>query len=118
MQTTFPRLMQDHARQRPQAAALREKVYGIWQTTTWAELEQLVRDLACGLAAAGLKRGEHLVVIGENRPRLYAAMLAAQALGAVPVPLYQDAVAAEYVFPISNAEVRFAIVEDQEQVDK
>ena len=118
MQTTFPRLMLDHAKQRPQAAALREKVYGIWQTTTWADLAQMVRHMACGLAEAGLQRGEHLVVVGENRPRLYAAMLAAQSLGAVPVPLYQDAVAAEYQFPINNAEVRFVVVEDQEQVDK
>ena len=77
-----------------------------------------MRRLACGLADAGLQRGEHVVVIGENRPRLYAAMLAAQALGAVPVPLYQDAATTEFVFPIQNAEVRFAIVEDQEQVDK
>jgi long-chain acyl-CoA synthetase len=91
VQTTFPRLMLDHAKQRPDAPALREKVYGIWQTTTWAELAQLVRSLACGLAAAGVQRDDHLVVVGENRPRLYAAMLAAQSLGAVPVPLYQDA---------------------------
>ena len=116
--TTFPRLMQDHAKQRPQAAALREKVYGIWQTTTWAQLALLVRHLACGLHAAGLKRHDHVVIVGENRPRLYAAMLAVQSLGAVPVPLYQDAAAAEYTFPINNAEVAFAIVEDQEQVDK
>jgi long-chain acyl-CoA synthetase len=115
---TFPRLMLEHAKARPQAAALREKVYGIWQTTTWADLERLVRRLAGGLAAAGLTRGEHLVIVGDNRPRLYAAMLAAQSLGAIPVPLYQDAAAAEYVFPINNAEVRFAIVEDQEQIDK
>ena len=118
MPTTFPRLLLDHAAQRPQAAALREKVYGIWQTTPWAELALLVRRMACGLAHAGLKRGDHIVVVGENRPRLYAAMLAAQSLGAVPVPLYQDAVSAEYRFPIENAEVGFAIVEDQEQVDK
>jgi len=111
-------MMWAHAQQRPDAPALREKSFGIWQTTTWSQLGALVRHLACGLAEAGLKRGEHLVVIGENRPRLYAAMLAAQSLGAVPVPLYQDAVAAEFVFPINNAEVRFAIVEDQEQVDK
>ncbi len=97
---------------------MREKVYGIWQTTPWADLSLLVRQLACGLAAAGMRRGDHLVVVGENRPRLYAAMLAAQALGAVPVPLYQDAAATEYLFPITNADVRFAIVEDQEQVDK
>ncbi|MEO5698604.1 MAG: AMP-binding protein, partial [Burkholderiaceae bacterium] len=112
------RLMLDHASQRPQAPALREKVYGIWQTTTWGELSTLVRQLASGLAAAGLGRGDHLVVVGENRPRLYAAMLAAQSLGAVPVPLYQDAAVTEYAFPINNAEISFAIVEDQEQVDK
>ncbi len=118
MPTTFTRLMLEHAAQRPDAAALREKDYGIWQTLTWRALATLVRELACGLADAGLQRGQHLVVIGENRPRLYAAMLAAQSLGAVPVPLYQDAASAEYVFPITNAEIAFAIVEDQEQVDK
>jgi long-chain acyl-CoA synthetase len=115
---TFPRLLLAHAAQRPQAPALREKQLGIWQTLSWAELAVLVRELAHGLAAAGLQRGQHLVVVGENRPRLYASMLAAQALGAIPVPLYQDAVAAEFVFPLNNAEVAFAVVEDQEQVDK
>ncbi len=118
VQTTFPRLLLEHAKTRPNAAALREKEYGIWQPLTWAALALLVRRMACGLAEAGLQRGEHVVVIGENRPRLYAAMLAAQSLGAIPVPLYQDAAATEYQFPINNAEVRFAIVEDQEQVDK
>ncbi len=116
--STFPRLMLDHARQRPGAAALREKEYGIWQALGWAQLAELVRAIAMGLAQAGLRRGQHLVVVGENRPRLYASMLAAQSLGAIPVPLYQDAAAAEWVFPIGNAEVAFAIVEDQEQVDK
>jgi long-chain acyl-CoA synthetase len=115
---TFPQTMLAHARARPDAPALREKSFGIWQTITWSQVAQLVRHLACGLAEAGLRRGEHLVVVGENRPRLYASMLAAQSLGAIPVPLYQDAVATEFVFPINNAEVRFAIVEDQEQVDK
>ncbi|WP_343626115.1 AMP-dependent synthetase/ligase [Roseateles puraquae] len=118
MVDTFPRLLLDHAQRRPDAPALREKAYGVWQTLTWAQLATLVRELALGLAAAGLRRGEHVVVVGENRPRLYASMLAAQALGAVPVPLYQDAVAAEFVFPLNNAEIAFAIVEDQEQVDK
>ena len=118
MPTTFNRLLLAHAARRPHAAALREKAYGIWQTLTWAELATLVRELAGGLHTAGLRRGAHLVVIGENRPRLYACMLAAQSLGAIPVPLYQDAAAAEFVFPITNAEVTHAIAEDQEQVDK
>jgi long-chain acyl-CoA synthetase len=118
VQQTFPRLLLEHARQRPDAPALREKVYGIWQSLSWSDLALLVRRLACGLAHAGLRRGDHVVVVGENRPRLYASMLAVQSLGGIPVPLYQDAVAAEYRFPITNAEVGFAIVEDQEQVDK
>ncbi|MDB5861830.1 MAG: long-chain-fatty-acid--CoA ligase-like protein, partial [Ramlibacter sp.] len=118
METTFPRLLLQHAAQRPTAAAMREKEYGIWQALTWAHLAQMVEQMACGLHQAGLRRGEHMVVVGANRPRLYATMLAAQALGAIPVPLYQDAVATECVFPINNAEVRFAFAEDQEQVDK
>ncbi len=118
MQTTFPRLLMQHANERPTAPALREKVYGIWQTLSWAELGTLVTELAAGFAQAGLSRGQHIVVIGDNRPRLSAVMLAAQSLGAVPIPLYQDAVAAEFAFPINNAEVAFAVAEDQEQVDK
>ena len=118
MPSTFPRLLLDHAAQRPAAPALREKEYGIWQALNWHDLAQLVRHLAGGMAGAGLRQGQHVVVIGENRPRLYAAMLAAQALGAIPVPLYQDAASSEFVFPVNNAEVAFAVVEDQEQVDK
>ncbi len=118
MQTTFPRLLLKHAAERPTAPAMREKEYGIWQAHSWADMAALVEHIACGLHQAGLQRGEHMVVVGANRPRLYATMLAAQSLGAIAVPLYQDAVGAECVFPINNAEVRFAMVEDQEQVDK
>jgi long-chain acyl-CoA synthetase len=118
MQTTFPRLLIKHAAERPDAPAMREKEYGIWQAHSWSVLSDLVKHIACGLHLAGLTRGEHMVVVGSNRPRLYATMLAAQSLGAIPVPLYQDAVGAECVFPINNADVRFAFAEDQEQVDK
>ena len=118
MNTTFPRLLQEHARQRPGDAALREKEYGIWQTLNWADLYAMVEQIAHGLARDGLQRGEHVLIVGANRPRLSAGMLAVQTLGGIPVPLYQDAAATEYVFPINNAEVRFAVVENQEQVDK
>ncbi len=118
MQTTFPRLLLAHAAQRPDAPALREKEYGIWQAHSWSALAKMVEHMAAGLQVAGLQRGEHMAIIGANRPRLYAAMLAAQSLGAIPVALYQDAVGAECVFPINNAGIRFALVEDQEQVDK
>jgi long-chain acyl-CoA synthetase len=97
---------------------MREKEYGIWQALSWADLATLVEQMACGLHQAGLQRGQHMIVVGANRPRLYATMLAVQSLGAIPIPLYQDAAALECVFPINDAEVCFAFAEDQEQVDK
>ena len=115
---TFPRLLFHHAKVRPNAPAMREKYLGIWQTWTWSDVAERVRALACGLASLGFKRGDNLAIIGDNRPHLYMMMSAAQCLGGVPVPLYQDAVAAEMLFVLQDAGIRFAIVEDQEQVDK
>ncbi len=115
---TFPRLLRLHARVRPALPAIREKDLGIWQTWTWAQVEEEVRALACGLAARGFRRGDRLAVIGDNRPRLYWAMLAAQSLGGVPVPLYQDAVAQEMAYAFADAGMTFALAENQEQVDK
>jgi long-chain acyl-CoA synthetase len=116
--TTFPRLLAHHAHVRGERAAMREKDLGIWQTWTWRDVHAEVVQLAAGLASLGFKRGDALAIIGENRPRLYWAMTAAQCLGGIPVPFYQDAVANEMVFALKNAQVRFAIVEDQEQSDK
>ena len=115
---TFPRLLRSHVKLRPAQDAMREKDLGIWQSWTWAEAANEIRALACGLAHLGLKRGEKLAIIGDNRPRLYWAMTAAQALGAVPVPLYQDAVADEMAYVMDNADVKIALAENQEQVDK
>ena len=115
---TFPRLLAHHAQVRGTHPAIREKDLGIWQTWTWAEMAAEVRALACGLAAQGFRRGMHLAIIGDNRPRLYWAMAAAQALGGIPVPMYQDAPAAEFIYVLNDAEIAYAIVEDQEQVDK
>lgn len=115
---TFPHVLLEHARLRPDRPAYREKYLGIWQTMTWVDAATEVREIACGLASAGFKRGMTLAIIGDNRPRLYQAMLAAQALGGIPVPLYQDAVANEMVYVLKDAEVTFAFAEDQEQVDK
>ena len=99
MQTTFPRLLLKHAAERPEAPAMREKEYGIWQAHSWAGMAALVEHFACGLHQAGLQRGEHMVVIGANRPRLYATMLAVQLLGAIAVPLYQAQWAPNVCFP-------------------
>lgn len=59
-----------------------------------------------------------MAIVGDNRPQLYWAMVAVQCIGGVPVPLYQDAVADEIQFVLDHAETRYAVVEDQEQVDK
>jgi long-chain acyl-CoA synthetase len=115
---TFPRLLLHHASVRGDRPAIREKDLGIWQAWTWAEVAAEVRALACGLAAQGFKRGMSLAIVGENRPRLYWAVAAAQSLGGIPIPLYSDAAAQEMVFVFQNAEIEFAVAEDQEQVDK
>jgi len=107
-----------HAQVRGERPAVREKDLGIWQTWTWRDVADEVRALACGLAAQGFGRGMHLAIIGDNRPRLYWSMAAAQALGGIAVPMYQDAPAAEFVFVLNDAEIVYAVVEDQEQVDK
>ena len=116
--TTFPRRLLQHGKERPHKPAFREKYLGIWQTWDWQQTNAEVRALACGLAAIGFQRGMNLAIIGDNRPRLYWSMLAAQCLGGVPVPMYQDAPAADLAFVLENAEIQYAIVEDQEQVDK
>src|SRR6478736_6076594 len=109
---TFPRLLLQHAQSRPQHPAFREKDLGIWQTTSWSQVADEVRALACGLAALGFRRGMNLAIVGDNRPRLYWAMSAAQCLGGVPVPLYQDAVANEMIYILEDADIRIAVVED------
>ncbi len=116
--TTFPRLLMQHAAERGDRPATREKDLGIWQTWTWAQVAAEVRALACGLAAQGFRRGMHLAIIGDNRPRLYWSMTAAQALGGIAVPMYQDAPAVEFVYVLNDAQIAYAVVEDQEQVDK
>ena len=115
---TFPRLLMHHAIVRPTRPAMREKAYGIWQTYTWAEVAEKVRAIASGLAELGFKRGDRLAVVGDNRPRLYWSVAACQCLGGIPVMMYQDAVAQEMAYVMQDAEIRFACVEDQEQVDK
>jgi long-chain acyl-CoA synthetase len=115
---TIPKLLLDHAKRRGNSPANRHKDLGIWQSWTWSEVAEEVRNLACGLAKLGFKRGDKHAVIGDNRPRLYWSMVAAQALGGIPVPLYQDSVAEEMVYVLENSDAKFAIVQNQEQTDK
>jgi long-chain acyl-CoA synthetase len=115
---TFPKLLIERTRQHPARIGMREKDLGIWQEWSWSQMLAAVRDLAGGLLAKGFRRGDKVAIIGDNRPQLYWAMAATQCLGGVPVPLYQDAVAEEMHYVLEHAEIRLAIVENQEQVDK
>jgi long-chain acyl-CoA synthetase len=117
-QSTLPRLLRRNAEQMAARPAIREKNHGIWQTFTWAQYWEEVRDFALGLAARGFRRGHKLAVIGDNRPSLYWAQVAAQCLGGTAVPMYQDSIASELVFVLNHAEVSVVVAEDQEQVDK
>ena len=115
---TFPKLVISNAQRLAGKVAIREKDLGIWQSYTWSEYLEQARLIALGLAALGFSRGDKTAVVGDNRPQLYWAMLATQALGGVPVPLYQDSIEREMEYIVDHAEARFAVVEDQEQVDK
>jgi long-chain acyl-CoA synthetase len=115
---TLPKLLRGHARSSGRKPGMREKDRGIWRTHTWSECYGHVRDFALGLAAAGFARGDKLSVLGDNRARLYWAQMAAQALGGMSVPLYQDSIARELAFVLDHAEVSVVVAEDQEQVDK
>ena len=115
---TFPKILRNNALIYKGKPSVREKEYGIWQTLTWDVFYKRALILAKGLKDTGLKRGEKLAIIGDNRPNLYLSIAAAQILGAVPVPCYQDSVADELQYILEHAEVKIAIVENQEQVDK
>jgi len=115
---TFPKLLIRNAELFGSRPAMRHKDLGIWQTWTWAQTLEIVRAYAVGLHKLGVKRGETVAIVGANRPKLYWSVMAVQTLGAVPVPVYADAVADELAYVLAHAEVRFAAVEDQEQVDK
>ena len=115
---TFPKLLLENVRVRGNKPANREKDYGIWLTWTWSEIADEIQALACGLKSLGVERNDKVTICGDNRPHLYWAFTAIQSLGAIPVPVYQDSVAEEMQYVYDHAEAKFAIVENQEQVDK
>jgi long-chain acyl-CoA synthetase len=116
--TTIPQLLILNQQKTPGAPAIREKRLGIWHTLTWGELAEEVRVVAAALLLEGVQRGDHVGLLGENRPRLFSAMAAIQWIGGVVVPLFTDTKAQELVEPIQNANISFVFAENQEQVDK
>ena len=115
---TVPALLLGNVETRPQKPAIREKLYGIWETWDWQGYAENVRACALGLSARGFGKGDKLAVIGDNRPHLYWAQLAAMCLGGSAVPVYQDSIARELAFVLKHAEAKVVVAEDQEQADK
>lgn len=115
---TLPGLVIENSKSRASKPAMRERYLGIWETYSWSDYADQVAALALGLKAEGFGAGDKLAVIGDNRPRLYWAQLAAQALGGAAVPVYQDSIADELAYVIADADVSIIVAEDQEQVDK
>jgi len=115
---TFPKILRDNAAIFKGRPSIREKEYGIWQITTWNNFFDKALLLAEGFYNSGLRRGDKIAIIGDNRPNLYLAIASAQILGAIPVPCYQDSVADEIQYILEHAEAKLAVVENQEQVDK
>jgi len=115
---TIPRLLARNAKTLASHAANREKEFGIWQSWTWSQVNQEIRSLSMGLIDLGLQPGDHVAIIGRNRPYLYWALVAVECAGAIPVPVYQDSVAEEMHYVLDHCGARFIIAEDQEQVDK
>jgi len=115
---TFPKYLLRNAEMFGTRPAMRHKDRGIWQSWTWAEQRDQIRDFALGLTRLGLQKGDKVAIVGANRPRLYWAVCAVQSVGGIPLPVYADAVADELSYVLTHAGVRFAVVQDQEQVDK
>jgi long-chain acyl-CoA synthetase len=115
---SFPALLQRNANTFGDRPAYREKEFGIWQSWTWAETEKEIEALALGLLNLGVNEGDFIAIVGRNRPYFYWSMVAAQSVGAIPVPVYQDSASDEMAYVLEHCGARFAVVQDQEQVDK
>ena len=115
---SIPALLRRNATTFASRPAYREKEFGIWQSWSWSEAEAEIEALALGLIEMGVAKGDFIAIIGRNRPYLYWSMVAAQSVGAIPVPLYQDAVAEEMAYVLDHCGAKLVIASDQEQVDK
>ncbi len=115
---TIPDLLDRNVQKYGQKIANREKEFGVWQSWTWQDVKEGVEEIALGYLSLGIQEGDHIAVLGRNRPRLYWSMVAAQWIGAVPVPIYQDAVGDEIGYVLGHCEAVLAVAGDQEQVDK
>lgn len=111
-------LLAENARRHPDQVAMRERDHGIWQEYTWKDYLDQVLCFAAGLEALGVQPEDIVLVVGDNRPALYFGMLGMVALRAIPSPAYPDTTPEELEGQLRREKVRWALAEDQEQVDK
>jgi long-chain acyl-CoA synthetase len=115
---TFPKLLRLNAREFGNEIALREKDLGLWRVFTWSDYQTRVRDFALGLIELGLRRGDVIGIIGDNRPDWVSAEIAIHAIGAMSLGLYRDVLEDEAAYLLSYGEAQLVFAEDEEQVDK
>jgi long-chain acyl-CoA synthetase len=115
---TLPKLLRYNARRHGRDVALREKELGLWKSHTWSELQERTKLWALALRSLGVGQGDTVAIIGNSRPDWIAAAIAAHALRAKSLGLYQDGLEAEVGYLVAYAEAKVVVAEDEEQVDK
>jgi len=115
---TLPKIMLGHRESRPHEVAMRKKDFGIWNSFTWEQVYQHVKDMALGLKNLGMERKDKVCVVGDNDPEWYWAEIAIQSLGGVCIGLYTDAMPSDMEYIINDSDSVFVFAKDQEQTDK
>jgi long-chain acyl-CoA synthetase len=116
---TLPKVLIETARRYGDSkAAMREKEFGIWRPITWKKYLENVKNIALGLVSLGLKRGDKVAMIGDNRPEGLWMEMATLSIGGIAVWLFQDSLMDEVAHIINHSDATFLVGEGQEEVDK
>ena len=115
---TVPKMFKERVSRHPDRVALRYKYLGIWRDVTWAEYLEKVRLTCLGLVSLGVKEGDRVAVIGENRPEWLYSDLATMSIGAVTVGIYTTSAAPQCEYVVAHSGSKVFIAEDEEQLDK
>jgi len=115
---TYPKILRLNAKEHGSEIALREKNFGLWRVSTWNDYQSRVRDFTLGMAELGIKRGDVIGIIGDNRPDWVAAEIAAHAIGGMSLGMYRESLPEEVLYLLTYGETKIVFAEDEEQVDK
>lgn len=115
---TLPKALIDMASKQPDRVAMRMKDLGIWHDITWAQYLENARYVALGLDSIGVARGDHVAIIGENKPEWLYSALGIMSIGATFVGIYTTNPAKECEYVVGHSDSVVYICEDEEQLDK